>query len=112
MRKTIWPKLGAAGFALFLTTTTVNAQDTVRVRGTIDRSRRHHCFKRAGDLVNTQNSDDRPIESLTPNLSSRSVELHDLAGPFALTIEVGFIDDVQFAAPLIPGRMIELEFQN
>ena len=37
MHKTIWPKLGAAGFALFLTTTTVNAQDTVRVRGTIDR---------------------------------------------------------------------------
>ena len=37
MRKTIWPKFGAAGFALFLTTTTVNAQDTVRVRGTIDR---------------------------------------------------------------------------
>jgi hypothetical protein len=37
MRKTIWPKLGAAGFALFLTITTVNAQDTVRVRGTIDR---------------------------------------------------------------------------
>src|SRR5438876_10330298 len=36
MHKTIWRALGAAGFALVLTASTVNAQDTVRVRGTID----------------------------------------------------------------------------
>jgi hypothetical protein len=38
----------------------------------------------------TQSSGDRPIERLTPNLSSRSVELHDLAGPFSFAIEVDF----------------------
>lgn len=37
MRKAIWPAFAAAGFALFLTTFAVHAQDTVRVRGTIDR---------------------------------------------------------------------------
>ena len=37
MQKTIWRTLGPAGFALILTASAVNAQDTVRVRGTIDR---------------------------------------------------------------------------
>jgi hypothetical protein len=37
MRKAVWPTLAAVGFALFVTTTLVNAQETVRVRGTIDR---------------------------------------------------------------------------
>ena len=37
MQKTIWRTLGLAGFALILTASAVNAQDTVRVRGTIDR---------------------------------------------------------------------------
>jgi len=37
MCKAIWPTLAAAGFALFLTAPPVNAQETVRVRGTIDR---------------------------------------------------------------------------
>lgn len=37
MPKTIWPALGAAGFALVLTASAVNAQDTVRLRGTIER---------------------------------------------------------------------------
>jgi hypothetical protein len=37
MPKTICPALGAAGFALVLTASTVNAQDTVRLRGTIER---------------------------------------------------------------------------
>jgi hypothetical protein len=37
MHKVICHALGAAGFALVLTASTANAQDTVRVRGTIDR---------------------------------------------------------------------------
>ena len=37
MHKTIRRTLGPAGFALVLTASVVNAQDTVRVRGTIDR---------------------------------------------------------------------------
>jgi hypothetical protein len=37
MQKAIWRTLGPAGFALILTASAVNAQDTVRVRGTIDR---------------------------------------------------------------------------
>lgn len=37
MPKTICPALGAAGFALVLTASTVCAQDTVRLRGTIER---------------------------------------------------------------------------
>jgi hypothetical protein len=37
MRNAIWPAFAAAGLALFLTTPTAHAQDTVRVRGTIDR---------------------------------------------------------------------------
>jgi hypothetical protein len=37
MQNTIWRTLGPAGFALILTASAVNAQDTVRVRGTIDR---------------------------------------------------------------------------
>ena len=37
MPKTICPALGAAGFALVLTASAVNAQDTVRLRGTIER---------------------------------------------------------------------------
>jgi len=37
MHKTIWRTLGSAGLALVLTASAVNAQDTVRVRGTIDR---------------------------------------------------------------------------
>ena len=37
MHKTIRRTLGLAGFALVLTASAVNAQDTVRVRGTIDR---------------------------------------------------------------------------
>jgi len=45
--------------------------------------------------------------------SARSAnKLHDLAGTFALAVEIGFINDVQFAAPLVPGRVIELEFQS
>jgi hypothetical protein len=37
MHRTICHALGAAGFALVLTASTVNAQDTVRLRGTIER---------------------------------------------------------------------------
>jgi hypothetical protein len=37
VHKTIWPTLGAAGFSLCLMTSVVYSQDTVRVRGTIDR---------------------------------------------------------------------------
>ena len=37
MHKTIRRTLGLPGFALVLTASAVNAQDTVRVRGTIDR---------------------------------------------------------------------------
>ena len=37
MHQTIRRTLGPAGFALVLTASVVNAQDTVRVRGTIDR---------------------------------------------------------------------------
>ena len=37
MHKTICNTLGAAGFVLFLTASAVNAQDTVRLRGTIER---------------------------------------------------------------------------
>ncbi len=37
MRTAIWPTFAAVGLALFLTTPVVHAQDTVRVRGTIDR---------------------------------------------------------------------------
>jgi len=37
MHKTICWALGAAGFALVLTASTVNAQDTLRLRGTIER---------------------------------------------------------------------------
>jgi hypothetical protein len=37
MHKTIRRTLGLVGFALVLTASAVNAQDTVRVRGTIDR---------------------------------------------------------------------------
>jgi hypothetical protein len=37
MPKTICPALGAAGFALVLTASAVNAQDTVRLRGRIER---------------------------------------------------------------------------
>jgi hypothetical protein len=37
MRNAIWPAFAAVGFALFLTAPAAQAQDTVRVRGTIDR---------------------------------------------------------------------------
>jgi hypothetical protein len=37
MLETKWPTVVATGFALFLTTSTINAQDTVRVRGAIER---------------------------------------------------------------------------
>ena len=37
MRLTKWPTAVAGGFALFLATYPINAQDTVRVRGTIER---------------------------------------------------------------------------
>src|SRR5262249_57557218 len=37
MDKGIWWAVGGGGFALVLTASTVNAQDTVRLRGTIER---------------------------------------------------------------------------
>jgi len=56
-----------------------------------------------------QVSDDAPINSLTLNLSSQCFTLHDLAGAFALAVEGGFVDDVEFAMPLIPCGVIEPE---
>jgi hypothetical protein len=53
-----------------------------------------------------------PIECLASDLSPGRIKLHDFAGSLALAIKVGFIDDVQFAASLIPSRVIEPKFQN
>jgi hypothetical protein len=51
-----------------------------------------------------------PKECLAFNLSSGCVKLHDFASAFPLAIKVGFIDDIQFAAPLVPCRVIEPKF--
>jgi hypothetical protein len=54
-------------------------------------------------------SDDRAVQGFTSDLSSGGVELHDFARAFAFTIQVGFLNDVQFETLFIPCGMIELE---
>src|SRR5215472_4758029 len=54
-------------------------------------------------------SDDRAVQGFTSDLSSCSIKLHDFASAFALTIQVRFVNDIQFETPFIPRGVIELE---
>src|SRR5215471_9480240 len=53
--------------------------------------------------------DDRAVQGFTSDLSSCSIKLHDFASAFALTIQVRFVNDIQFETPFIPRGVIELE---
>ena len=53
--------------------------------------------------------DDRAVQGLASDLSSCGIKLHNFASVFALTVQVGFVNDVQLEALFIPCGMIELE---
>ena len=87
-----------------------------------ERRRRESIFGTLADLLARSRGRDLSAHLLQmephrkprlSDLSSRRVKLHDLAGAFALAIEVGFIDDIQFAMPLRPmSRDREIEMPS
>src|SRR6202008_3092112 len=60
----------------------------------------------------TANSEHGAVQGLAADLRSRRVELHDLAGAFALAVEIGLVDDVELAASLVPCGVIERELER